>query len=48
MVPTVDSFRNMYFKKTLLSNDYHVLCCGPTGTGKSLNSAVLLTNQMGD
>lgn len=35
MIPTNDSTRNIYLKKLLLSQNYHVMCPGPTGTGKS-------------
>jgi len=42
MVPTNDSTRNMYNMKLLLSNLFHVICPGPTGTGKSLNIYNLL------
>ncbi len=30
--------------KLLLTNNYHCLCPGPTGTGKSLNAVTLLTS----
>jgi dynein heavy chain len=43
MIPTGDSARNIYFLKLLISNEKHVLNCGPTGTGKSLNINQLLT-----
>ena len=46
MIPTNDSTRNIYFKKILLMNNFHVMCPGPTGTGKSQNSYALLTKQM--
>ena len=42
MVPTADSQRNISLMKLLLSNSYHILCCGPTGTGKSQNAYDLL------
>jgi dynein heavy chain len=35
VVPTNDSTRNIYLKKILLQMRYHVMVCGPTGTGKS-------------
>lgn len=37
MVPTSDSTRNIQLMKTLMTNSKHVLCPGPTGTGKTLN-----------
>lgn len=43
MIPTNDSTRNIYLKKLLLSQGYHVMCPGPTGTGKSQNCYSLLT-----
>jgi len=36
VVPTEDSIRMKYLMKTLMSNDYHILMPGPTGTGKSV------------
>jgi dynein heavy chain len=48
MVPTMDSTRNIYITKTLLNNKFHVMCPGPTGTGKSLNLYTLLGKEMGD
>lgn len=44
MVPTSDSTRNLYMMKLLISNKMHVMCPGPTGTGKSQNAFELLTN----
>ena len=37
IVPTADSVRNTYLLDLLLSNDKHVLMCGETGTGKTIN-----------
>lgn len=34
--------------KLLLSNSFHVLTPGPTGTGKSLNIFTLLSQEMGE
>jgi dynein heavy chain, axonemal len=48
MIPTGDSARNIYFLKLLVCNEKHVLNCGPTGTGKSLNINQLLTKELGD
>ena len=48
MVPTMDSIRIQYLYKTLLTNKYHVLSPGPTGTGKSININSLLGGLMPD
>lgn len=48
MIPTGDSARNIYFLKHLICNEKHVMNCGPTGTGKSLNIQQLLTKELGD
>jgi len=37
VVPTFDSIRMQYITKMLLINKKHVLCPGPTGTGKTVN-----------
>jgi len=37
VVPTFDSIRMQYVTRTLLKNKKHVLCPGPTGTGKTVN-----------
>lgn len=42
IVPTFDSIRYKYVKKILLENRKHVLCPGPTGTGKTVNINILL------
>eukprot|EP01052_Picozoa_sp_SAG31_P011054 SAG31_NODE_617_length_13514_cov_13.659858_2_plen_4275_part_00 len=34
-VPTIDTFRNAYWLKTMIDHKYHLLFCGPTGTGKT-------------
>lgn len=34
--------------KTLMSNTYHCLFPGPTGTGKSVNAMNLLIQKMGE
>jgi dynein heavy chain, axonemal len=47
MIPNVDSTRNTYLTTMLVQQGYHVLCPGPTGTGKSMNIYAQL-NQMGD
>ena len=33
VIPTDDSTRNIFYKKLLLTNGFHVMCPGPTGTG---------------
>jgi len=43
MVPTNDSTRNIFMMRLLLTNKYHVLFPGLTGTGKSLNANTLLS-----
>ena len=48
MVPTSDSARNLYLLKLLISNEKNVLNVGPTGTGKSLNIAQLITKILSD
>ena len=47
IVPTNDSTRSTYLTKMLLSNDYHVMMPGPTGTGKSINAYNLISSGMG-
>jgi dynein heavy chain len=42
----MDSIRIKYAYKLLLTNKYHVLSPGPTGTGKSVNVDSLLTKEM--
>jgi len=44
VVPTFDSIRMQYVTKLLLLNKKHVLCPGPTGTGKTVNIQKLLEN----
>ena len=48
VIPTNDSTRNTHLMKTLLINNYNLLCPGPTGTGKSLNAMTLLISGMGE
>lgn len=48
LIPTTDSTRNMHLMKTLMSNMYHCLFPGPTGTGKSVNAMNLLIGRMGE
>ena len=42
----MDSIRTKYLYKLLLTNKYHVLSPGPTGTGKSVNAFSLLSAAM--
>jgi len=42
VVPSVDSVRLVYIFELLVLHDKHVLCPGPTGTGKSVNIALWL------
>lgn len=43
MVPTFDSIRMQYITRLLLLNKKHVLSPGPTGTGKTVNIQILLS-----
>ncbi|KAI9209204.1 dynein heavy chain and region D6 of dynein motor-domain-containing protein, partial [Polychytrium aggregatum] len=36
IVPTMDTVRNTYLLDILLRNNFHIISCGPTGTGKSV------------
>jgi dynein heavy chain len=42
VVPTFDSIRMQYITRLLLMNKKHVLCPGPTGTGKTVNIQIML------
>jgi len=46
IVPTFDSIRMKYVKRLLITNGKHVLCPGPTGTGKTINVIDLLNQEM--
>jgi dynein heavy chain len=46
IVPTFDSIRMKYVKRLLITNGKHVLCPGPTGTGKTINFTDLLSKEM--
>lgn len=46
IVPTFDSIRMKFVKKQLILNDKHILCPGPTGTGKTINIVDLLNQEM--
>ena len=46
IVPTMDTIRNTYLLHLLLHQGYHVLCVGPTGTGKSVTIQDKLMNGM--
>ena len=46
VVPTFDSIRMQYLTKLLVLNKKHVLCPGPTGTGKTVNIQGMLQDQL--
>ncbi|KAH9582136.1 Dynein heavy chain [Trypanosoma melophagium] len=46
IVPTADVARYKYINKLLLQKSFHTLCCGPTGTGKTVLLQQLLMNEM--
>jgi dynein heavy chain, axonemal len=46
VVPTFDSIRMKYLKRLLLTNKKHVLCPGPTGTGKTVNTQIMLQQEL--
>lgn len=46
VVPTFDSIRMKYLKRLLITNKKHILCPGPTGTGKTVNIQELLTTDL--
>ncbi|CCW67051.1 unnamed protein product [Phytomonas sp. Hart1] len=46
IVLTPDQARYKYINRLLLKNSYHTLCCGPTGTGKTVLLQQLLMNEM--
>jgi len=48
IVPTTDSVRYMWLTEQLLVAGHHVLCVGPTGTGKTLNVKDKLMTGMPD
>jgi dynein heavy chain len=49
VIPTNDNIRMDFLMKSLLTlKNYHVLCPGPTGTGKSVNAMSLLVNGLPD
>merc|ERR1719262_1235011 len=45
VVPSIDSVRLVYIFQLLVLHDKHVLCPGPTGTGKSVNIGLWLQKQ---
>lgn len=45
IVPTTDGVRNTYLLDLLIRGGKHVLTCGPTGTGKTVNIAQYLMGQ---
>jgi len=48
IVPTFDSIRMKYVKRTLISCGKHVLSPGPTGTGKTVNISNMLNMEMSE
>ncbi|RNF14084.1 putative dynein heavy chain [Trypanosoma conorhini] len=46
IVPTADVARYKFINKLLLQKSFHTLCCGPTGTGKTVLLQQLLMNEM--
>ena len=38
IVPTTDTIRNSYLINLMISNNYHILLTGPTGTAKTISS----------
>ncbi|KAL7706715.1 dynein heavy chain cytosolic putative [Lotmaria passim] len=46
IVPTADVARYKYVNRLLLEHSYHTLCCGPTGTGKTVLMRQLLMQEM--
>jgi len=48
VVPTNDYTRMLYLMKLLLTNKKHVMCPGPTGTGKTLNAYTLLQSGLSE
>ena len=48
IVPTLDSVRYMWVLEKLVTHNFHVLCVGPTGTGKTLSVLDKLMNNMPD
>lgn len=45
IVPTTDGVRNTFLLDLLIRGGKHVLTCGPTGTGKTVNIAQYLMGQ---
>ena len=48
IVPTLDSVRYMWVLEQLVTHSFHVLCVGPTGTGKTLSVQDKLMSHMPD
>eukprot|EP00929_Paragymnodinium_shiwhaense_P087548 TRINITY_DN476_c0_g5_i1.p1 TRINITY_DN476_c0_g5~~TRINITY_DN476_c0_g5_i1.p1 ORF type:complete len:2570 (-),score=757.67 TRINITY_DN476_c0_g5_i1:167-7876(-) len=48
VVPSLDSVRLVYIFQLLVTHDKHVLCPGPTGTGKTANISMWLQKQAPD
>lgn len=47
IVSTIDTIRNSFLLELLLGNGFHVLCTGPTGTGKSVTVQDKIMHGMG-
>lgn len=45
-VPTIDNVRSAFLIEMLLTNNYNVLCIGPTGAGKTFTIMSKLTYSM--
>lgn len=48
LVPTIDTERNAWILETLLRRNFHVLCTGDTGTGKSVSIKKKILSMMND
>ena len=46
LVKTADTARYSYLLQLDIKNDFHVLFCGPTGTGKSIYIKNILNNHL--
>jgi dynein heavy chain len=48
VIPTKDSIRNIFLLEKFLTHRFHVMCIGPTGTGKTINIESYLMKNMAD
>lgn len=46
MVPTTESVRTTFLLDVLAPRGHHMLLCGPTGTGKTINISQYLMGQV--